>query len=228
MVETITARATDFTDRDFDSWVVELRSRAQVAYPNWTDYNRANFGNIFLELFAHTLDVVSFYQDQQYLETRVVFARLRRSMIALGKNVGFRLPGATRATVDLEFTFADGVARDTDLVYLAHLFAGQEQKRAGRLDAALASYRAALKADPSGQAASIATSHALHLRGDVEGAAEVMERGLAAPRTAVVHRAVCDLGPVDPVLVRPPGQQAGGTDIACSGRRVQRPVRLQR
>jgi len=116
MVDTITQRASDFTNRDFDSWVVELRARSNAAFPNWTDFNTANFGNLTLEMFAHTLDVISFTQDQQYLETRVVFARLRRSMIALGKNVGFRLPGATVATVDLEITIADGIAVTGDIV----------------------------------------------------------------------------------------------------------------
>jgi len=116
MAETITSQASDYTNRDFDSWIIELRTRVNAALPTWTDFNTANFGNILLEMFAHTLDVMSFYQDQQYLETRIVFAQLRRSMIALGKNVGFELPGAVEATADLEFTFADGIARTTDLI----------------------------------------------------------------------------------------------------------------
>jgi tetratricopeptide (TPR) repeat protein len=71
---------------------------------------------------------------------------------------------------------------EPDLLYLAHLFTGREQKRSGQLDAALASYRAALETNPRGQAAYVATSHALHLGGDPEAAAEVLERGLAARR----------------------------------------------
>jgi len=116
MVSTITSQASDFTSRDFDSWVIQLRSNVNAAFPGWTDFNTSNFGNILLEMFAHTLDVLSFYQDQQYLETRIMFAQLRRSMIALGKNVGFELPGAVAATADLEFTFADGLTRATDLI----------------------------------------------------------------------------------------------------------------
>lgn len=114
-VSTITQRASDFTSRDFDSWILELRARANTAFPGWTDYNTANFGNMLLEMYAHTLDVLSFTQDQQYRETRIVFARLRRSMIGLGKLVGFTLPGATVATADLEITIADGVPRATSI-----------------------------------------------------------------------------------------------------------------
>lgn len=112
----ITQPTTDFTARDFDSWLAELQARATATFPSWTDFNIANFGNFLLEMFAHTLDVSSFTQDQQFRETRVQLARLRRSMIALGKLVTFRLPGATVATVDLEIAFADGLPRVQDVV----------------------------------------------------------------------------------------------------------------
>lgn len=116
MVETITQRSDDFTARDFDSWILELRSRATAAFPSWTDFNRANFGNILLEMFAHTLDVFSFTQDQQLKETRIAWARLLRSMIHLGKNFGYDLPGASVATADLEITIADNLPRAADIV----------------------------------------------------------------------------------------------------------------
>ena len=73
-------------------------------------------------------------------------------------------------------------AREPDLVYLAQLFVGRELKRSGDLDGALASYRAALETDPLGQAAYIATSHALRMSGRPDTAAEVLERGLATRR----------------------------------------------
>jgi hypothetical protein len=110
-VSTITLPSPDFTSRDFDAWIIELRARKNSAFPAWTDDTTPNYGNILLELFAHTLDVASFYQDQQFRETRVVFARLRSSMIALGKNFGFILPGATPSTADLTIAFVDGAAR---------------------------------------------------------------------------------------------------------------------
>lgn len=115
-VATITERASDFTNRDFDSWIIELRIRVPAAFPSWTDFNKANFGNILLEMFAHTLDVLSFVQDQQHKERFITFARLRRSMILLGRNVAFRLPGAVAATVDLEFTIGDNTPRTVDIV----------------------------------------------------------------------------------------------------------------
>jgi tetratricopeptide (TPR) repeat protein len=74
-------------------------------------------------------------------------------------------------------------AEDRDLVYLAHLFIGRERMRSGDLDAAIVSYHAALEADPRGQVALVATSHALHLGGDPIAAGELLEQRLTGPRS---------------------------------------------
>ncbi len=74
-------------------------------------------------------------------------------------------------------------AEEADLVYLAHLFIGRERMRSHDLEAALASYRAALQADPNGQAARVAASHALHLGGDPVAAGEVLEERFAGGRS---------------------------------------------
>jgi tetratricopeptide (TPR) repeat protein len=69
-------------------------------------------------------------------------------------------------------------ADEADLVYLAHLFVGRERKRAGDLDAALVSYRTALDANPKGQIAAVATSHAYYMSGNPVAAGEVLGQGL--------------------------------------------------
>lgn len=108
-------RLADFTDRDFDSWRAALRLRASTKFPGWTDFNRANIGNLKLELFAHTLDVISYTMDQLLLETRTTWATKRKSMEDTGKNVAFTLRGAEAATADLEWTIADGQIRSRDI-----------------------------------------------------------------------------------------------------------------
>lgn len=52
------ARATDYTNKDFDSLRLRLQSLARSVFPTWTDFN---FGNILLELYAFVLDVVVIY-----------------------------------------------------------------------------------------------------------------------------------------------------------------------
>lgn len=73
---------------------------------------------------------------------------------------------------------------EPDLVYLASLFTGREQMESGQVTAAVASFRAALDADPGGQAAYVAMSHALSVSGSSTAAAEVLERGMATRNRA--------------------------------------------
>ncbi len=114
--ESLTVAQIDFTSKDFEAWLTRLRQLAEATFPTWTDFNKANFGNLMLELFAHTLDVASYSIDQQTNEKLVRLMRLRKSAIDLGALVGYTLPGATEASVDLEFTIADGEVRSVDVI----------------------------------------------------------------------------------------------------------------
>jgi hypothetical protein len=38
------AQATDYTDKDFDSLRLRLQSLVRSVFPDWTDFNVANFG----------------------------------------------------------------------------------------------------------------------------------------------------------------------------------------
>jgi len=92
----------DYTDKDFDSLRLRLFNLIEGAFPEWTEQNVANFGNIIVELFAFVGDVLGFYQDNQANESRITTAQLRRSLLALSKLVGFEAKGQTAATVDLQ------------------------------------------------------------------------------------------------------------------------------
>lgn len=97
----------DFTNKDFDSLRERLINLVRSAFPEWTDFNVANFGNIILELFAFVGDVLLYYQDSQAGESRWTTAQLRRSLIALAKLIDFEPLGASAASVDLTFTLAE-------------------------------------------------------------------------------------------------------------------------
>jgi hypothetical protein len=115
-IQTLTKQRIDYTSKDFEAWLIQLRAMALATFPMWTDHNRANIGNLQLELFAHTVDVLSHSIDNQTNERLVRTARQRKSMIDLGKNVSFVLPGATEASANLEFTIADGNTRAHDVI----------------------------------------------------------------------------------------------------------------
>jgi len=98
--------SVDYTDKDFDSLRARLINLVRSAFPDWTDFNVSNFGNILLELFAFTGDILLFYQDNQARESRITTAQLRKSLIGLSKLLGFRPAGATASTVDITVSLA--------------------------------------------------------------------------------------------------------------------------
>src|SRR5262245_15023552 len=100
------ARANDYTDKDFDSLRLRLQSLVHSVFPDWTDFNVANFGNILLELYAFVGDVLTSFKDNQARESRLLTATQRKNLIALTKLLGFRPAGARAATVEEVFTLA--------------------------------------------------------------------------------------------------------------------------
>lgn len=108
-------QATDYTDKDFDSLRLRLQSLVGSVFPDWTDFNVANFGNILLELYAFVDDGLTFYQDNQARESRLLTATQRKNLIGLTKLLGFRPAGARAATVEEVFTLATPPAADVVL-----------------------------------------------------------------------------------------------------------------
>lgn len=94
----------DYTDKDFEAINRRMELLLQAVFPAWTDYNRASFGNILKELFSFSMDVVTFYQDQQAVETRWGTAQLRESIIELARLINYSLDSAEAATVDVVFS----------------------------------------------------------------------------------------------------------------------------
>lgn len=102
----------DYTDLDFDSLRVRLFALVRSVFPEWTDEQVSNFGNLLVELYAHVGDVISFYLDRHAAESRIVTATQRRSLIALCKLIGFNVEGAGAATADETFSISAAVAGD--------------------------------------------------------------------------------------------------------------------
>lgn len=102
---------SDYTSKDFDS----LRARVVVlirsVFPNWTDLQVTNFGNILFELWCFVGDVLTFTQDNQAQESRITTATQRRNLLALVKLINYTPALAEAATVEETFT-ATGLVDD--------------------------------------------------------------------------------------------------------------------
>lgn len=111
----ITRKQLDLTDKDFDSLRARARNLIRSAFPTWTDENVANFGNILVELMCHVGDVLGFYIDNNARESRWSTANQRKNLIGLAKLIGYKLPGATAATVNLTITAENLPANDVPI-----------------------------------------------------------------------------------------------------------------
>lgn len=96
----------DYTSKDFDALRDRLFNLIPSAFPQWTDRQVADFGNLLVEMFAFCGDVLGFYQDNQANESRWTTARLRRSMIAMAKMITYVPQGASAASTDLTIQLA--------------------------------------------------------------------------------------------------------------------------
>lgn len=97
-------RSFDYSARDFDALRLRLQGLVRSVFPDWTDFNVANFGNILLELFAHVGDVLNYYQDSQAAEAFWPTLQQRISAIRLGRLMNFTLRGAAAATTAETFS----------------------------------------------------------------------------------------------------------------------------
>jgi hypothetical protein len=101
-----------YLSRDFDSIRARLIELVESVFPDWTDHDVAAFGNILLELFAFVGDVLGYYLDALVRETRLTTATQRKSVIALARMLGYRLPGAQGATAVVTFDLDAPMAGD--------------------------------------------------------------------------------------------------------------------
>lgn len=105
----------DYTDIDFDSLFARLKALLASVFPDLSVDDTAELANILLSGKAHVGDVLMYYLRRQGREARIVTATQRGNLVALCKLIGYKPPGATAATVDVEFTLAAAAAGDVTL-----------------------------------------------------------------------------------------------------------------
>lgn len=94
----------NYTEKDFASLRARCFNMIRSVFPKWTDREVANFGNMLVELFCFVGDNLLFYQDNQAKESRLSDAQLRRSVLALAKQLNYVPEGNSAATADVLIT----------------------------------------------------------------------------------------------------------------------------
>jgi hypothetical protein len=104
-----------YVNKDFQSFKTDLINYAQAHFSGaYQDYNEASPGMMILELQAYIGDVLSFYQDQQFLEIRQNTARQLENIEAFAKMRGYKPKGLRSATVTLNWIVEVPASASTD------------------------------------------------------------------------------------------------------------------
>ena len=85
-----------YTDRDFNSIRQSLLDHAQRYYPKtFQDFNEAGFGSLMVDSVSYIGDILSFYLDYQANETFLDTSLEIENILKIGKQMGFKIPGAS-------------------------------------------------------------------------------------------------------------------------------------
>ena len=97
-------RDIKYINRDFESLRQNLVNFSKTYFPTtYNDFSATSPGMMFMELSAYIGDVVSFYQDNQFQETFLQYAREAKNLYDLAYMFGYKPKVTGVATVDVDF-----------------------------------------------------------------------------------------------------------------------------
>ena len=96
---------TNYTNRDYDNFMVELEDFIKAKYPKiWNDLYESNAMKVSTEVGSYTGDNLAFFQDFQFNEGKFVNCQERINMVAHAKMLGYELRSPSAALVVLTAT----------------------------------------------------------------------------------------------------------------------------
>lgn len=118
----------NYISRDFRSIKRDLISYTRKHFPNtYTDFNDASIGALLIELNAAVGDMLSFNTERSVQETNINFAQEKRSILALARTFGLRIPFKRPAITICDFSVEVPVRGDTfDLTYAPLMVRGAQ------------------------------------------------------------------------------------------------------
>jgi hypothetical protein len=92
----------NYVGKDFDALKQNLIDFTKTYFPNqYSDFNDASPGMVFIEQAAAIGDLLSFYQDSQLKESMLSNATERKNVIALAQAAGYKPKVTTPAVTTL-------------------------------------------------------------------------------------------------------------------------------
>lgn len=125
----------NYIARDFRAIKQELINFTKKHFPNtYTDFNDASIGTMLIELNAAVGDMLSFNTDRAVQETNISFAQEKRSILALARTYGLRIPFKRPSITVCDFSVEVPVRGDTfDLTYAPLIVRGAQVNGGGQV-----------------------------------------------------------------------------------------------
>jgi hypothetical protein len=99
-----TLKSVDYLTKDYEGFRKLMIDLIPSKTPEWTDTSQTDMGIVLIELLAHGLDVLSYYQDKMFTEAFLPTARTRKAVINLCRMLGYELSTQVPARYKLTFT----------------------------------------------------------------------------------------------------------------------------
>lgn len=100
----------DYTARDWYAINKALEAYIQARFPEWTDFDAANVGNVFKELVAYVGDGLHYQLDALVNELYIGTARNYSSLVDIAELLDYRPRPRLAAMVPVRFSLPDGPA----------------------------------------------------------------------------------------------------------------------
>lgn len=125
----------NYYSRDFRSIRSELINYVKANYPDYyVDFNDASIGMMLLELNAAVGDMLSFNTDRVFQETQVDYAQERRSLYAIARTYGLKIPSKSPSITICDFSVDVPVFGDSfDISYCPLIVRGAQIAGGGLL-----------------------------------------------------------------------------------------------
>ena len=125
----------DYLVRNFADVRGELFNFIKKYYPEiFSDFNDASIGTMLVELNAAVADMLSFHTDRMFNETQIDYAQQRKSLLAIARTLGVKIPGLRPSLTLVDFSVTLPPFGDTyDSRYAPILQYGAQVTGAGKV-----------------------------------------------------------------------------------------------
>lgn len=107
-----------YLDRDFNSIKQQLIDFTKYYYPqSYKDFSESSPGQIYIDQASYVGDILSYYTDQQFLESFIQLAKERRNIINSAKSTGYKPKVSSASTTEVEIFQLLPSIRDVDNNY---------------------------------------------------------------------------------------------------------------